>query len=116
MSDPPDEEAPCGPAGPSSAITLEAVNYDAVPYVLYLRADTAGRGRRKLYLPPLPASPPGSSVTSFRRLRLMPAAAYSLVLEAPDGRRLDVRPVDAAEGVSKRSFSVVGATLLASQG
>lgn len=113
-SDVSEEKASRGLANIAPTLTIEAVNYDAVPYVLYLAVADPSGAWRHLYLPPLPAAPAGGSSWTRQPFHWEEGYIYSLVLEAPGGDRLDVRAIDPTGGAGRSSFSVVGATLLSS--
>lgn len=93
---------------------LEALNYDASAYVLYIDVGDPGARWRRLYLPPVPAAPSGGSARSSQAFRFWPGGTYSLVLADQDGRTLDARSLDSGGGPPWQSFAIVGATLLAS--
>jgi hypothetical protein len=103
-----------GSAVPS--LTVEATNYDSVPYVLYVEARAPRAKWRKLYLPPVPAARSGGFTTTHRSFRLKPGFDYSLVLENAQGLGLDSRRIVAGNTAGGRAFSIVGATLLDPQG
>jgi hypothetical protein len=113
-SDPSEETASRAALASVAGAELEAVNYDASAYVLYVNVGDPRAKWRRLYLPPVPAAPPGGAAQSSQTFHLRPGSPYSLVLEAPDGRTLDVQSLGAISSPSRRSFSIVGATLVAS--
>jgi hypothetical protein len=116
-SDVSDEKAsPLIRASVTSSVTVEVTNYDSAAYALYLEQGDPGEKWRKLYLPPLSDARAGGSSRTRQSFRLNPGGAYSLVLENSQGRILDTRPIGTGISASRSLFSVVGATLVDSQG
>jgi hypothetical protein len=97
---------------PAPPVTVEAFNYDAASYTLYVEAEDPRGKRVNLYFPPMAGAPPGRYSQTSRTLRLRQGFVYSIVLEDPDGRRLDRRALGLADGAARSGVSVVGATLL----
>jgi hypothetical protein len=104
---------PSGDVDPGCTL-VEAVNYDAGAYRLSVQVADPGAKRRRLYLPPVPAAPPGGSARSARGFRFRAGSVITLVLEAQDGHILDVRSLDTSGGPSRESFMIVSAKLLES--